>query len=94
MDTFLEFINPFIPFIINGLLIVLVFVFVVKPLLNYFIVNREIEHRKKLAREYRKAKLEAEAARAEIKDDTDTEGREMNSTKGVVDRAYVDGAEH
>jgi hypothetical protein len=65
MDRVLDFLTPFFPLMINGFLIVLVFVFVVKPLLNYFIVNREIEHRKKLSREYMSAKREAEATRTE-----------------------------
>ena len=65
LDSFIEFLNPFISLAVNVIIIVLVFLYVVKPLLNYFIVNREIENRKKLAREYQEAKRDAEAARAE-----------------------------
>jgi len=58
--------------------------FVVKPLLNYFIVNREIEHRKKLAREYIEAKREAESVRAEkisthMMNNQETSGKAVNN---------------
>jgi len=65
MDEILEFLHPIVWLFAKGVLIVLIFAFVVKPLLNYFIINREIENRKKLAREYQEAKREAEEARAE-----------------------------
>ena len=65
MDSAIHFFDSFIPFIVTVVLIVLCFVFVVKPLLNYFVVNREIEVQKKIAREYREAKETAIAARNE-----------------------------
>ena len=65
MESILAFLEPFISLIVTGLLIILVFLFVVKPTLNYIIVNRDIENQKKLAREYRDAKRQAEATRNE-----------------------------
>nr|MBF0222365.1 hypothetical protein [Desulfobulbaceae bacterium] len=65
MDSLIALLSPFVPLVVNIVLILLVFMFVVKPILNYFIVNREIENRKKLALEYSVAKREAESIRKE-----------------------------
>lgn len=80
MDNLLEVVSPFVTLIVNIVLILLVFMFVVKPILNYFILNREIENRKKLALEYSEAKREAEAVRKESK-----EGDSSNWTSSSAD---------
>ena len=66
MDSLLAFLTPFVSFIVTIILIIFVFVFVINPILNYFILNREIENRKKLAIEYQKAKRDAAENHSEV----------------------------
>ncbi len=51
MESLLRFLEPLTRLISTAALIVLFFLFIVRPLLKYLIVNREIEHRKKLIEE-------------------------------------------
>lgn len=51
MDTLLVFIEPLTRLIVIGIGIVLFFIFIAHPLLNYFLVNHEIERRKRLLEE-------------------------------------------
>ena len=48
MESVLEVLEPLTRLICTAIVIVLFFLFIVQPLLKYFIVNREIEHHKKL----------------------------------------------
>lgn len=48
MEGLLELLVPIVRLISSVVLVILFFIFIVRPLLNYFIVNNEIEHRKKI----------------------------------------------
>jgi len=47
MESSLEFLEPLTRLISTVVVIVLFFLFIVRPLLNYLFVNYQIEHRKK-----------------------------------------------
>jgi flagellar biosynthesis/type III secretory pathway M-ring protein FliF/YscJ len=51
MDSFISHLEPVFRQFINLALLVIVMAFLVKPLLHYFAVNREIEHKKRLVKE-------------------------------------------
>ena len=51
MESLVEFLEPLARLISTAMVIVLFFLFIVRPLLKYLIVNREIEHLKKLNEE-------------------------------------------
>ena len=51
MESLLKFLEPLAQLISTAVVIVLFFLFIVRPLLKYLIVNHEIEHRKKLNEE-------------------------------------------
>lgn len=51
MESLLEFLEPLTRLISTIVVIALFFLFVVRPLLNYLLVNDEIERRKKLNEE-------------------------------------------
>lgn len=65
MDSLLTFLSPLLTLVAKACVIILIFVYVIKPLFNYFAVNREIEHRKKLIKECEEARRQAAAARGE-----------------------------
>lgn len=52
MEGLLEILVPLVRLLSSSVLVVLFFMFVVRPLFNYFIVNSEIEHHKKLIEEF------------------------------------------
>jgi len=47
MESLFEFLEPLTRLISTAVVIVLFFLFIVHPLLNYLFVNHQIEHRKK-----------------------------------------------
>jgi len=51
MDSLINVIEPVIYQILYFSLIIIILAFLVKPLLNYFVVNRQIENKKKLLKE-------------------------------------------
>ncbi len=56
MDSFINQLEPIFRQFINLALIVIFMAFFVKPILNYFSVNREIEHKKRLVKELQEAR--------------------------------------
>jgi|GEM_PF-5599541 len=56
MNSFINQLEPIFRQFINLALIVIFMAFVVKPILNYFSVNREIEHKKRLVKELQEAR--------------------------------------
>lgn len=48
MEGLVELFVPIMQLFSTAVLVILFFMFIVRPLLNYFIVNREIEQRKKI----------------------------------------------
>lgn len=48
MDNLFHLLVPLIRLVSSIAVVILFFLFVVRPLINYFITNREIEHRKRI----------------------------------------------
>jgi flagellar biosynthesis/type III secretory pathway M-ring protein FliF/YscJ len=62
MESFLEFFEPLTRLLSTVIGIILFFIFVVRPLLNYLMLNHEIEHLKKRQAEMMTAEFAGESA--------------------------------
>lgn len=57
MESFVNLFAPLIHLLITISVIVIIFLFLVKPFFNYLIINRQIEQRKKVNFEIHEAKI-------------------------------------
>ncbi len=56
MESFISHLEPIFRQFINLILAIIVMAFFIRPLLNYFALNREIEHRKMLIKELQESR--------------------------------------
>lgn len=85
MESFVNLFAPLIHLLITVAVIIIIFMFLVKPFFNYLIINRQIEQRKKVNLEIHEAK---KAAQKKYDDDenvvnavTDYEKKSIFKTK-------------
>ena len=92
MESLLDFLVPLIRLLSTIVVVGLFFLFMVRPLLNYFFVNYEIEHRKRQAAAMMEAELandseESPPDGAELStEETDSLQNPRASVKGEIER--------